>query len=125
MKTPAPAFDQQSARAVLYALLNDGPVWGIGASFEERTQADGSIAYVPAIHDFGVLSWTGRPIWTGTDATEAPMAKQVAIDIARSRACDLILNSLEISSNWPETLRRFRRAPTDATTNPITKEKQP
>lgn len=122
---PAPPFDEQSARAIVYGLLVQcGEVAGFTAGIEERTQADGSLGAAPCIYRNGRLLWSRHPIWAAPDAPDdLELAKRYAFDVARMQAVDAIIAQGQHPREWPTTLQRFRRSMVDPTINPITRTK--
>ena len=116
-------FDEQSARAMLYALLvSKGEIAGFLADTEEVTHADGRIGYRPMVKRHGRVYWHRRAtIDAAPDTEDAKLAWKFAIDVARSHAVDLIVASAKIDPEWTETLCRYRREPTDPRLNPITR----
>jgi hypothetical protein len=119
----APHYDEQSARALLYALLVEaGEVAGHVSDISERTMADGGIGYAPVMRVHGRIEWSSRPIWAGAEAGEAELAKRFAIDVARSHTIDVLCESVYRLQHWHETLARYRRSPMNPDLNPVTGE---
>ena len=114
---PDPSFDEQSARAALYALLVcAGEVAGFFADTEEVTHADGAIGYRPIVRRNGAIVWYRKvPINAAAGTDDARVAQWFAVDVARAHAVDRIMALAQADPDWGETLRRYRREPT----NPI------
>lgn len=122
---PAPPFDEQSARAIVYALLVEcGEVAGFTAGVEDRTQADGSLGAAPCVYRHGRTVWSRHPIWASADSPgDIDLAKRYAADVARLHAVELIVGHAQNPREWPTTLQRFRRSSADLSLNPITRTK--
>lgn len=122
---PAPPFDEQSGRAIVYALLVEcGEIAGFSAETEERTQADGTMGAAPVVRRLGRVVWSRVPIWAAADAPDdLGLATRYAIDVARLHAVELIVAEAMHPREWPTTLQRFRRSAGDPTLNPITRKK--
>ncbi len=117
---PDPSFDEQSARALVFALLDQaGEVAGILADTEEVTKADGDIGYCAIVRIHGRVTFRSKPIWATPHTEDATLARRLALDRARSQAVDEVVTLGQRGDGWAEALRRFRREPTDAHANPI------
>lgn len=120
--TPPP-FDEQSARATLYAMaLHHGELGGMTADADEVTQPDGAIGFAPALRLGGRVVETMRPIWGRPEDRET--AKRFALDVARLAMVDRLIDGLP-AADMADALRRFRRGPRDPSLNPVSRKQNP